>query len=162
MLTQAQLKELLIYDPDTGFITQRPRPGVAKNSTPTRGYNHGRGYRAVSVAGKPYLVHRLAFLYMTGDWPEHEIDHRDGDRSNNRWSNLRPATSGQNKCNTCTRKDNTSGVKGISWETSKSRWRAEIWHQGRKHYVGVGTDLEALAIKTETRRRELHGDYAQA
>ncbi len=160
MLTQAELKALITYDPATGLVAQKPRRGV-RNTSFTAGANHNCGYKQLGVAGRSRLVHRLAWLYMTGEWPVAEIDHINGDRTDNRWENLRAATSGENKQNTPLRNDNTSGVKGISWEAKKNRWRAEIWHRGKKHYVGVSNDIDALRRKVEARRSELHGAFVR-
>ena len=160
MLTQARLKELIVYDPETGLVAQKPRKGVSDTSFKS-GADHNRGYKQIGVAKKVHLVHRLAWLYMTGEWPANDVDHINGDRADNRWANLRQATSAENKCNSRMRSDNTSGVKGISWEAKANRWRAEIWHEGKKHYVGVSKNIDELLPKLEARRKELHGAFAR-
>lgn len=160
MLTQQVLKESLTYNPDTGLFVRLKGPG-SKAGKPKEGARHGRGYRVLGVMYATYLAHRLAWLYMTGEWPTSEVDHIDGDRTNNRWANLRAATTGENRRNTKLRSDNTSGVKGITWEASKNRWRCDLWLDGKKHYVGVSKDLETLRLKVEQRRAELHGEFAR-
>lgn len=98
-LTVVQLKELLHYNPETGVFTwarsvgQRARIGrVAGSKVPS-------GYIKISVSKRVYSAHRLAWLYMTGSWPENEIDHVDNNPSNNAFSNLRAATKSQNAQN---------------------------------------------------------------
>ena len=92
-LTQDQLKQVLHYDPDTGAFTWL-RSGLVAGRA--RG---GRGRVRITIDGQQYKAHRLAFLYMTGRWPVDQIDHINRDNSDNRWVNLREATSSQNRVN---------------------------------------------------------------
>ena len=96
MLKVDDLRGLLAYDPSSGHFTWRVRRGRAAAGKQA-GYPQSRGYIQIGVRGSLYLAHRLAWLYMTGEWPVAEIDHRDGVINNNKWENLRPATRPENQ-----------------------------------------------------------------
>lgn len=156
-LTQARLKVLFHYTTETGLFTRLVASG-----------RHGRnragevaGFRReasvqLSVDGEEYRAHRLAWLYMKGEWPADEIDHRDGDPFNNRWDNLREATSGQNKQNSAVRKDSVSGVKGVRFDPSRGKWRAYIKVGGRQIYLGRFPSLEEAAEAYKTAKAKHH------
>lgn len=95
MLTQDKLKSLYHYDPDSGLFTQRGARGGRKNGYIAGGKDK-HGYFRISIDSKLYLSHRLAFLYMTGEMPAGNVDHKDGDPGNNKWNNLRICTQQQN------------------------------------------------------------------
>lgn len=134
-LTAERLKELYSYDPNTGDFTR---------ITSRNGYlagmvcNHVRrdGYVTFSVDGKTYKAHRLAWLYMNGEWPKFDIDHKDGCRSNNRISNLREADRTQNKANEKLRRDSLSGFKGAKRQHN-GKWQARISSYGRRWSLGT-------------------------
>ena len=96
-LTLERLKTLLHYDPETGLWTWRVNKGRVKAGS-IAGCST-RGYWVLRVDQHNYLSHILAWFYMTGEWPEHEVDHRDLDKGNNHWDNLRPATDVQQEWN---------------------------------------------------------------
>ena len=117
MLTAQRLRYLLHYDPETGIFVRRVavgRHGRHKAGLIVGHQNAGDGYITIRVDGPLYLAQRLVWLYMTGEWPKHQIDHKNLTRNDNRWSNLREATHGQNVQNSSLRKNNTSGFKGAS------------------------------------------------
>ena len=145
-LTQARLKELLEYDPDTGLFrwrTARPngvKPGQFAGSKQLQGYIH------IWVDGVPHKAHRVAWLYVYGELPSTDIGHIDGNRANNRIGNLRQTNNSQNIANSKRRVDNTSGIKGVSFFAPRQRWRARIRHQGRPIFLGhFATPEEAAA-----------------
>jgi HNH endonuclease len=100
-LTAARLREVLNYCPDTGVWTWIKRTNsssrIAHGSV--AGYT-GTGYRQITIDGKRHRSSRLAYLYMTGEWPAHCVDHIDRCRDNDRWGNLRPVTVAENSANT--------------------------------------------------------------
>lgn len=162
MLTQERLKELLNYDPESGFFTRvvgRPGPNARKGDV--AGCDNGQGYIRIYVDGRPYKGHRLAFLYMVGSIPK-EIDHKNLNRSDNRWANLRAATRSQNISNVAIRPDNTSGFKGVSLHKPNGKWRAQASVSGKKKTIGYYFSPEeasqAYRLYTETH----FGEFARA
>ena len=100
LITQNRLKEILHYNSDTGIWIRLVDTRNKIKSGSRAGTCTVKGYRRIKIEKKHYFEHRLAWLYMTGEWPENDIDHIDGNRSNNKWSNLRSATRQQNRMNT--------------------------------------------------------------
>lgn len=155
-LTIDQLRELLFYDPDLGWFMwltpltiNQQKPGGAAGSL------NSRGYLVIGIAGKVYRGNRLAWAYMTGTWPDDEIDHEDRDRSNNRWSNLREATHKQNTENAPRRKDNKSGYRGVHFDKELKKWRASIRHHKRLINIGRFETPELARDARVAKAREL-------
>lgn len=111
-LTAKRVRQLLAYDKASGVLTWRVARGSRKAGARAGGKACG-GYRGVHIDGVAYLEHRVIWLHVTGAWPKHTIDHRDLDRSNNRFANLRSATAQQNNQNTPARKTNRSKLKWV-------------------------------------------------
>jgi hypothetical protein len=156
------LRHFLSYNRRTGnFIWRRlpPRPGRARLGA-IAGTITKRGYIAVGIGGQRYLAHQLAWFFVYGEW-RHDLDHKNGDRTDNRIVNLRPSTIAQNQHNARLRLDNRSGVKGVSWDSHNKRWRAQIGLRGRTILIGrfrtVGEAAEARAAAAN----EMHGEFAR-
>lgn len=131
-----KLKEDYVYDPDSGLVTNaRKRTGRGKAGDVVGTTNRG-GYLVMTLNSKTQLIHRVAFLYMTGKWPTGFVDHRDTDRTNNRWSNLRDVDRNVNARNKSVQKNNSSGVVGVSWSSTASLWRADICVEGKQIWLG--------------------------
>ena len=158
MLTLERLKQLLYYDPDTGiFWWVAPLGRVAVGTV--AGTVTSRGYTRIRIGGRSYGAHRLAWQFVTGAWPEQEIDHINRDRMDNRWDNLRVATTSQNHANN-TRKVGKYGFKGVSTAT-RSRWLAKIRVYGRLHHLGsFDTKEEAHAAYCRA-AKEHFGEFAR-
>ena len=139
MLTQDQLKEVLHYCPETGVFTWLiGGPGRRKGSEAgyvQQGIRCGKSYRKIRVDRGSYFAHRLAFLYMTGEFPEDQVDHEDGNGTNNVWSNLRAVDSIENAKNQRRYSNNTSGTVGVHWNKQTRKWRVSIFckHLGYFH-----------------------------
>lgn len=146
-LTAQRLRELVHYDPATGAMTRHSTGATLATKMPQ---GHLRG----SVDGVEYLLHRLAWLYMTGEWPSGEIDHIDGDGSNNRWANLRDTTKRTNQQNRRrANKNSKSGLLGASWRKDRGHWTARILVGKRYMYLGrFETAEEAHAAYVEAKR----------
>ena len=148
-LTHEVLKERLEYNPDTGvFIwkakTARNKIGQRAGSEEWYGKNTGRNgkYRVrIKLLSKNYAAHRLAWFYMTGEWPN-VIDHIDGNPFNNTWNNLRDVTNTINCQNLPRRSDNTSGVTGVIWRSSSNVWCADITVNGTRIFLGSDKDKD--------------------
>ena len=156
------VQELLSYNASTGVFTWRERRGGRATAGSVAGTYDGKGYVAIRIGRKSYRAHRLAWLYVTGEWPPNQVDHRNGNRADNWWTNLRLATNSQNAHNCGKRRHNTSGVKGVYWHTQSGCWRAEIRHGGRKRYLGSFADKETAHAAYVAAATELHGDFARA
>lgn len=168
--TQARLRELFNYDQETGLLIWRERPPsdfknvAAHNSFVTRcqgrpaGHIDGLGYRIIRIGHDGYKAHRLIWLYVVGEWPAYpqfEIDHLNGDRSDNRIQNLRKVTKSENQRNGSMRSTNSSGVIGVNWVKSKRRWVARIWDGPRHRYLGQFKSLEDAQQARAAAERDL-------
>lgn len=157
--TYERVMEALAYDPETGILRNR----IARHKSPAGrvlGTPNSKGYLTFRFDGGHYLVHRVAFFMMTGEWPKKLIDHEDRDRANNRWSNIRPATYGQNKANSTPGKNNILGVKGVSRRPG-GRFVSRIRHDKRECYLGT-FDTRALAAAAYADAAALlHGQFAR-
>jgi len=112
-----------------------------------------------------YLVHRMAYLYMTGDMPDKEVDHINHNRLDNSWSNLRKATRQENARNCSLSKANTSGHTGVEWWKRDSNWRATIMIEGKLRHIGYYAEKsDAIAARraadVENGFHNNHGDKA--
>jgi hypothetical protein len=154
MLTQERLKERLHYDHETGIFT---RIGKHKNwrSGQIVDRKTSHGYQSIDIEYKRYYLHRLAWLFVYGVWPIGDVDHINHIKQDNRISNLREATRSENQMNRLLKKSSLSGIKGVSWDTGKNKWRAQLFIEGKGKHIGyfvIKADAEA-AVKT---LRELH------
>lgn len=128
-LTSEQLKQVLTYDPVTGVFIRNSTNNVA-------GKNRKRGYIEIEVHKKWYRAHRLAWLYVYGEWPVQDIDHADRNKENNAISNLRYLTPSQQCQNTNMSPLNTSGYRGVHLDNNSGKWRARIRVNNVKYNLG--------------------------
>lgn len=117
------------------------------------------GYKRVSIKRKLYYVHRIIFFMHHGRLPEY-IDHIDGNKLNNKIENLREATMAENNRNTWQRKDNKSGVKGVSWSKRESKWQAQLKIDGTTKHFGYFDSIEAAKKILEINRKRFHKKFA--
>jgi hypothetical protein len=161
-LTAERLREVLNYDPATGVFTWLVRTARCRRIGEVAGCGKN-GYHQIGIDRRRYRAHRLAWLYMTGEWPAQEIDHINGDPSDNRITNLRPATSSQNKTNSRRRSDNNSGYKGVSFDRSRQKWQARISVAGRSARRLGRFDCPVAAHAAYVAAAEKHfGEFARA
>lgn len=162
-ITQARVRELLHYDPETGVFTWRVtpsgRPGHNRIvGTVCSGRSSIRLH--IRIDGRIYKAHRLAFLYMAGRWPTEQVDHRDGDGLNNRWSNLREATQSQNKQNTraAYKNNRSSGLLGVYRSPNKytNKWFAGITIDHKFLYLGNFPSTTAAHASYLAAKRRFH------
>lgn len=159
-ISQIELKERLQYDPLTGNFLRR-RPSTKGGIGTIAGGVSSSGYHSVWILGKTYQAHRLAFLYVTGNFPAQVVDHIDGNKLNNIWTNLRMCSQVENTYNRKLNKDNTSGTKGVYFNKARQKWVVQVRGQGKSGYLGLYDSLE-LANLVATEARELyHGAYAR-
>lgn len=161
-LTADQVRTLLAYDPETGVLTWRqPMKFGQIPAGSVAGHVGLNGYRVVNINRTLYPAHRLIWLMVTGIWPGGDLDHADGQRANNRWSNLREVTRSQNNANSRLRKSNAAGVKGVYLVRGK-RWRASIRIGGRGHHLGYFATKEAAAEAYAAAANDAFGPCARA
>lgn len=162
-LTRALLAEVLDYDPATGHFTWKSDRVFGKIKAGTRAgtVSKANGYRQIWIGERTYNASRLAYLWMEGEWPKTQVDHINLDRSDDRWSNLRPATAQQNCANRGLKKTNTSGLKGASL-TKWGRWLSTINVQGKSRYLGTFDTKEEASAAYFKALTEAHGEFADA
>ena len=151
LVTRERLRELLDYDPLTGLFAWKVKRNSSRGcllpGTIAGTVGPSNGYVYIKVDGKRYFAHRLAFLWMEGTMPPEQVDHINGVRSDNRWSNLRHATQWENIGNRAVFATSKSGVKGVYWNKKAGKWRATIRSAGRQHFLGYfNTVEEAQAV----------------
>lgn len=167
VLNPDELRKILDYDQHTGFLTWKPRaasmfaPGKhceahAAVSWNTRYANKpalaspdGRGYMAGTIFNRAYQAHRVCWAMHFGQWPLGQIDHINGDRSDNRIANLRDVTPAENMRNQRRRVTNTSGVMGVYWHKRDRKWQARIFVGGRQKHIGY---FESFGAAVEARK----------
>lgn len=159
-LTAEELRSCLFYCPATGIFTWKSeRGGMVSGSR--AGNLHPGGYIRITIAGRTYFAHRLAYLYVLGRWPRNSVDHRDGDRSNNRWNNLREATRAENLWNARRSARNSSGVKGVGFHKASGLWYATISVNRTVHSLGYFKTKQEAEITIRAARPILHGRFAR-
>ncbi len=156
-LDQNALKRILFYSPSTGDFTVFPRRGTQGS----KGSISPKGALVIRIDWVLYYAHRLAWLYMTGDWPSDQVDHKDGNPLNNRWDNLRLATQSLNNANAKLRRDSTSGLKGVTFHKGAQKWCAQIQWHGKRIYLGLFKSKEAAHIAYMEKATSLFGEYAR-
>jgi len=154
MLTQEKLKSILSYDPVLGNFKWLVDRGSRAQKGTCAGCD-GQRYATVGIDGVNYKTHKLAWLYMTGAFPENEIDHINGDGFDNRWVNLRAATRKENMENTSLFSSNTSGHRGVTWYKRNMKWGATAFHNGKRYFAGLFETQDDAAKAAKNLRDEL-------
>jgi hypothetical protein len=154
-MTQEYLKSLLSYDPDTGHFTWINRRFHIKAGARAGCADH-RGYIFIGIDGKLYTAHRLAVFYVTGTWPPRDTDHRNRDKSDNRWDNIRVATRTQNNGN----RKASNRLKGAS-QKPNGRWMAQIVHDKTHYYLGLHDTAEQAHEAYRRMAVKLYGEFAR-
>jgi hypothetical protein len=122
---------------------------------------YANGYRYIQIDNISYRTGRLAWLYMTGEWPAAMVDHEDTDKANDAWRNLRLASNSQNQANRGVPSNNTSGTKGVRFETSRGKWRAQIVVNGRSKNLGRYATREEAMEAYATAAKAAWGEFAR-
>lgn len=158
--TPEELCQLLRYEPETGKLFWRDRPS---SSFPTEGHARrwnglwagkealasvsSHGYLRGKIWGRQVNSHSAIWAIIYGEWPA-EVDHINGDRADNRLVNLRSVSRSENLKNCGIRRDNTSGVVGVSWDKRKGRWSASIFTAGKRRHLGYfDSAADAKAVR---------------
>jgi len=157
-LTADELRRIAHYDPETGEFTWLQNRVRAKAGTKAR---RGVGrYVEMRINSQLYLAHRLAWLYVHGEFPKGHIDHINCNEADNRLVNLREATHRQNLCNRGKNKNNTSGYKGVC-QLGPDKYKANIKENGRTKHLGIFDNPVSAHEAYSAAAHRLHGDFAR-
>ena len=160
-ITYAFVRDMLSYDPETGVFVWIKKPARCINVGSVAG-NAGPRYRRIRLLGTPVAASRIAWMYMTGSWPEHEIDHENLDGLDNRWSNLRPAKPSQNKANRRRLRSNKSGYVGVFKVKHRDLWVAKIRIKGKQTTLGFFREAADAGAAYAAAAVVHHGEFARA
>jgi hypothetical protein len=173
------LHRLLICDAEAGKLFWRARTPDLFNATPGRTAAHAcanwnsrfagqealtndvAGYRQGEIFGRPHRAHRVIWAMANGQWPDAEIDHANGDRSDNRLVNLRAASRSQNQRNVSSRDGSTSDYLGVSWDKHRGKWHAKVTSDGQQIHIGRFESEEDAARAYDAAARRYHGEFAR-
>jgi hypothetical protein len=160
ILTQEDLKKYFRYNDVTGIFTWiTPTSNRVKIGSVAGCYDKDRNRYFIRINGYLYLSHRLAWLYMTGEWPNDVIDHINGDSSDNRYCNLRSCSQMQNTWNAKLSIKNTSGHKGVSWSKERKKWVVMIKSGDKYKHIGRFIKKQDAINAMESARRKMHGEF---
>ena len=155
-LTKEKLKEILLYDEECGQFYRRGKIRKGLHVGEVAGSTTSTGYWRITIEKKEYLAHRLAWLYMKGEWPEKDIDHINGNPQDNRWSNLRLCSKRESNLNRGVLSNSRTGVKGVKLLVS-GRFQVLV---DNKSY-GTYPDLELAEMVAQEVRNKVHGEFAR-
>lgn len=151
------INSLLDYCPNTGKLTRKERYQRWPKGH-EMGWVSSDGYRKLRIFGKYEYAHRIAWAIYYGEFPSRKIDHINRNRSDNRICNLRLADDSQNSANQSIRSDNTSGIKGVTWNKLRNKWQAQIQYKGIRK-TGYFDKLEDAAKFYDDTAKTLCDEY---
>lgn len=160
MLTQERLKQLLHYDPETGVFTWIARRGKRTDLVGKVAGFDAHGYIGITIDYKKHMAHSLAWLYVHGEMPLSELDHKNRIRSDNKILNLRKATRKQNACNQSLRKRSKTGVIGVSIDAQTAMFRAHITVDAKMIHLGRFSVLDDAIHARRNAERQYFGEFA--
>ena len=162
-LTAEYLRKALSYDHETGVFRWKWREGHrgclnARQTDKIAGAVNGDGYVLININHRTYKAHRLAWLYIHGFWPINDIDHINGERTDNRIANLREATRQENTHNRKINKNNSTGITGVNWDKQHQKYRVRI----KDNHIGLFTTLEAAATARAAAEIKYFGEFRRS
>lgn len=155
----ASYRKLLSYNPDTGIFIWMHCPFRTDLIGKEAGRTNTKGHLQITINGKTHLAHHLAWLFMTGNWPEKQVDHKDTNKKNNCWVNLREATHGQNRANS--KSSAVSGYKGVYKNRRGERWYSVIRVNKFLIRLGSFTNPEEAAEAYRQAAVKYHGEFSR-
>jgi hypothetical protein len=161
MITQDYLHEFFHYNPDTGIFSRKKCTGRSTKVGEIVGSHKGNGYLMLCLKSRLYLAHRIAWLYVYGQMPVSNIDHINGNKSDNRICNLRLANQSQNIANSMLSKANKSGFKGVRWRKDIGKWTAAIMVNYKHISLGSYLVKEDAAQAYKKASIKYFGEYAK-
>ena len=157
-LSVERLRELLDYSPETGIFTWKIGGHGWRRVGVLAGSQSIKGYQTIGIDGREYAAHRLAWLYVHGEWPEGALDHINRDKADNRIANLRPATYSQNRANRLGK--SASGFKGVYWHKKVGKFQAQIRIEDKRCSLGYFTTAEEAHEAYKTAAIHHFGEFA--
>lgn len=155
MITNKTLKRTVNYDPKTGCFTRLIQTTSSAKAGERADRKHSKGYTVIVINGETYLSHRLAWKYMTGKFPRNHMDHKNGIRHDNKWSNLRVVTQTINNQNhRKSRSDNKLGILGVCFRYGA--YRAQICVKKKVIHLGYFPTSQKASAAYVSAKRKLH------
>lgn len=165
-VTADRLRSVLDYNPDTGVFIWKVGLSPVAPAGSVAGTISKRGRRHIAIDGIVFSAHRLAWVYVHGEWPVKQVDHRNLDRLDNRIDNLRLATNQQNAANRRALRNNRLGIKGVGISTLRvrkpQRYRARIRVNDRLIHLGYFATPEAALAAYDSAARLHFGEFARS
>ena len=158
-LTQQRLKEVVTFDDTTGIFIRKLKAKRAVIGR-TLGYKKSNGYIALSIDGQKYFAHRLAWLYVYGEFPKNDIDHIDGNRTNNKIENLRdvPRTENLQNIKIAKSHNKSTGILGAYLHTS-GKFMSRIKVNKKDIYLGLFESAEQANQAYLKAKQQFHKGY---
>lgn len=158
ILNASRLRELLHYDQETGVFTRKERTSNRIEIGSIAGTLRPDGYRKISLLHTSFLAHRLAWLYVHGEWPKEQIDHINGRRADNWIANLRDIAGGKNVENqhVAHKRNKSSGMLGVTWDARKKKWVAQICVKRQQTHIGYYATPQEASDAYIAKKRSLH------
>lgn len=157
ILTHALVKELLEYDEQSGTFIWKVNPSRRTKIGDIAGSKTASGYHQIKILGKNYLAHRIAWLYVHGEFPDGFLDHMDHNPLNNRIENLRLATNQENKRNGSLYRNNSTGYRGV-YESGR-RFEGYLKVNGERVFIGMFDTAEEASVAVESIAMKIHADF---
>ena len=159
-LTQEEAHRLFEYRDGMLFWKEKPKCSRKTDGSLEAGTVTTGGYKKFTLQQKKYYVHQIVFLMQHGYTPP-VVDHIDGNTTNNRIENLRASDKAKNACNSKTRKDNTSGCRGVAWHKKSNKWMVQVVQNKKPKYLGLYEDFEFACLVADEARDLYHGEHAK-
>jgi hypothetical protein len=150
-VSRNRLQQALLYDNESGIFRWKVDGRLAGTLT-------AYGYVRIEIDGKPYLAHRLAWLWVHGMLPTKQVDHINRDRLDNRIENLREASNQENSRNKVSGR-NRSGRKGVRWHKRAGKWAAAITINAKEIHLGLFDNLEAASAAYDAAAANHFGQF---
>lgn len=163
-LTPEYVRSIFDYDSAAGLLKWRKLPHVSASNIKVggvAGFLENTGYTRVRIGGHQYMAHRLIWLYVHGEWPREQVDHKDRDKGNNRIDNLRLADNRLNRANTAVNANNFLGCKGVQLHKQSGKYRARICVYGKHISLGLHHKIEDAVAAYTKAAKDHFGDYAR-
>ena len=162
MITAKELREILDYNVSTGDFLWRRAPCQRMPAASRAGWVENTGYVRIKILGRSYVAHRLAWLWVHGEWPAGPLDHINGNMADNRISNLRIASSSENARNRKCRADNSTGLKGVRARPCKTTpFQAVISVDGKSISLGYFASKEEAHAAYADAAQKFFGEFAR-